>query len=287
MSRFDDRDRRSFHEQNRRSWNAVTAAHNSHKVDQARFLRDGGSTLFDEERELLGDCAGTRIAHLQCNCGQDTLSIARLGAEVTGVDIADEPIAFARELAAAAGIDATFHRADVFDWLERTEARFDTVFASYGVIGWLCDLGRWARGVARILAPGGRLVLVEFHPLAWSFAAGGRLAEPYFLDGALAESGVNDYVGAELAPSGFTEGAVGFYNPERSFAFQWTIGQTLQAVADAGLRIETFREYPFSNGCELFDGMQRLPGRRFGMPAELPAMPLMFGLAARRDAAGA
>jgi SAM-dependent methyltransferase len=281
MSGFDDDQRRAFHEQNRRSWNAVTTAHNSHKQDQARFLREGGSTLFSDELQLLGDVAATDVVHLQCNCGQDSLSLARLGATVTGVDIGDQPVAFARELSEASGIAATFHRADVFDWLEQTEQRFDTAFASYGVVGWLCDLARWARGVRRVLRPGGRLVLIEFHPMVWSYGPGGALVEPYFLDGALDESGVNDYVGEDLAPSGFDRGVEGFRNPERSFGFQWTIAQTIQAVADAGLRVETFREYPYSNGCKLFEGMQKLDGRRFGMPAGMPAMPLMFGLVAR------
>ena len=77
---------RHLHEENRRSWNAATAAHNTHKVDQAAFLRSGGSTLFPEELELLGAVEGLRIAHLQCNAGQDSLSLAALGATVTGVD---------------------------------------------------------------------------------------------------------------------------------------------------------------------------------------------------------
>jgi len=281
MSGFDDDQRRAFHEQNRRSWNAVTPAHNSHKDDQARFLKEGGSTLFPDEVELLGDVAGADLLHLQCNCGQDTLSLAQLGANVTGVDIADAPIAFARDLSAVSGIPATFHRTDVLDWLEQTDARYDVAYATYGTIGWLCDLDRWARGVRRALRGGGRLVLLEFHPLVWSYGAGGALAEPYFLDGALDEDGVRDYVGEDLAPSGFLEGQRDFANPERSFGFQWTVAQILQAVVDAGLAIETVREYPYANGCQLFEGMTKLEGRRFAMPAGAPAMPLMFGLVAR------
>ena len=86
--------RKDLHEANRLSWNAATQAHNSHKIDQAGFLRRGGSTLFAEELALLGDVRGLRIAHLQCNAGQDSLSLAALGALVTGVDISDEAIAF-------------------------------------------------------------------------------------------------------------------------------------------------------------------------------------------------
>ncbi|MCR9247485.1 MAG: class I SAM-dependent methyltransferase [bacterium] len=279
---FDEDQRRAFHEQNRRSWNAVTAAHNSHKRDQAEFLAAGGSTLFSDELELLGDVAGLDLVHLQCNCGQDSLALAKLGATVTGIDIGDEPIRFARELSKATGIAATFHRDDVFDWLAGTDARFDVAFASYGVIGWLCDLERWARGVARVLRPGGRLVLLEFHPLVWSYGPGGELVEPYFIDGAIDENGVNDYVGQELAPSGFDVGVEEFANPERSFGFQWTIARTIQAIIDSGLRLEVFREYPYANGCELFDGMSKVEARRFAMPEGKPSMPLMFGLVAGR-----
>ena len=112
-----------WHEANRLAWNAATAAHNSHKQDQAGFLRRGGSTLFPEEVGLLGDIAGRRLLHLQCNAGQDTLSLAKLGAVATGVDISDEAIQFARKLSADSGIPAAFHRADVYDWLAEAADR--------------------------------------------------------------------------------------------------------------------------------------------------------------------
>lgn len=281
-----DDELRAAHEQNRRSWNAVTPAHQSHKHDQAGFLRRGGSTLFPEELELLGAIDGLRVAHLQCNCGQDTLSLASLGARVTGVDISDAAIEQARGLSAESGIEADFVRTDVLDWLDEAAAtgeRFDRVFSSYGTIGWLGDLPRWARGVASILGPGGKLVLLEFHPLVWSFDGEGRVIEPYFIDGPLQEEGVRDYVarsGDDLVPMGRAEGIEGFVNPEPSVGFQHTVAQTVQAIADAGLFVEALREYPYANGCKVFDGMERLPGRRYGMPPGVPSMPLMLGLVA-------
>ncbi|MDQ3793582.1 MAG: class I SAM-dependent methyltransferase, partial [Actinomycetota bacterium] len=99
---------RDLREQNRLSWNAVAGAHESHRGDLAGFLRSGGSTLFPEELELLGNLEGKTLAHLQCNSGGDSLSLAGRGATVTGVDISDEAIAFARQLAADTGIPATF-----------------------------------------------------------------------------------------------------------------------------------------------------------------------------------
>jgi SAM-dependent methyltransferase len=278
---------RTIHEQNRRSWNAITPAHNSHKHDQAGFLRSGGSTLFAEEVELLGDLAGHRLVHLQCNCGQDTLSLAALGADALGVDISDAAIEFARTLSTESGVAARFERADVLDWLDAAAARgdrYDRVFASYGAIPWIADLPRWVRGAASVLAPGGKLVLLEFHPLAWSFDREGKVVEPYFIDGPIPErGGVNDYVaasGGALSPSGQAPGVQGFVNPEPAFAFQQTVAQIVQAFADAGLFIEQLREYPYANGCLLFEGMEPLPGHRFAMPTGVPAMPLMLGLVA-------
>src|SRR5260370_16611384 len=130
--------RRELHTHNRASWNAATQAHNSHKGDQARFFREGGSTLHPEELELLGEVRGLALVHLLCNSGQDTLSIAaQLGAVVTGVDISDEAIGFAQQLSLDSGIPATFERADVFDWLEQAREnhrQFDIVFSSYGLV---------------------------------------------------------------------------------------------------------------------------------------------------------
>ena len=110
--------RRDLHQDNRLSWNAATVAHNSHKQDQAHFFRQGGSTLFPEELELLGDLRGMSLLHLQCNAGQDTLSLATLGAETVGVDISDEAIEFARRLSADSGVKARFERADAFVYAE-------------------------------------------------------------------------------------------------------------------------------------------------------------------------
>jgi SAM-dependent methyltransferase len=281
---------RQLHEENRRSWNAATKAHNSHKRDQARFLREGGSTLFPEERALLGDVAGKTLVHLQCNAGQDTLSLAKLGATVTGVDISDTAIQFATRLAADSGIAATFVRADVYDWLTSAAAageRFDIVFCSYGAICWLSDLACWAKGIAAILKPGGRFVTVEFHPFLMVFREDWQLAYPYFRDGwpLSWEDGIGDYVadsGEALAPSGYERGVVDFVNPHPVHEFQWGIAEVVTALLNAGLSLTAMREYPFSNGAKLMEGMQELPGHRMTPPEHIPSLPLMYGLVAEK-----
>ncbi|MCB9762680.1 MAG: methyltransferase domain-containing protein [Alphaproteobacteria bacterium] len=278
--------RRDLHEANRQSWNAATRAHNSHKGDQAAFFRAGGDTLFPEEVALLGPLDGRRLVHLQCNAGQDSLSLARRGAEVVGVDISDEAIDFARRLSAGSGIPATFERADVFDWLETTDQRFDLAFSSYGALGWLSDLQTWARGVARVLRPGGRLVVVEFHPVAWTLDRDGMLTYDYFDEQPIVEAeGVHDYVadsGTGLLPMEGSEGVQGFRNPHPTWEFQWSIAEILSAALGAGLQLTAFREYPYSNGCRMYADQVMDEARRYHPPPGRPRLPLMFGLVAAR-----
>ena len=282
---------REFREQNRRSWNAATRAHNSHKSDQAGFLRQGGSTLREEELSLLGEVDGKRLLHLLCNSGQDSLSLAAQGARVTGVDISDEAIDFARALSGDSGIEANFVRADVYDWLEAARTRgdrFDVAFASYGAVPWLPDLAAWASGIFEILEPGGRLAQIEFHPGAFVFDEQWKPRYPHGTGPMPQEwkEGVGDYVGqsgAALAPSGFLAGEEPFANPHPCFEFCWSTSQVIQAIVDAGFRLTRFVEYPYANGFRQGEGMRELDGGRFEPPEGFPAIPLMYGVAAVRD----
>jgi SAM-dependent methyltransferase len=282
---------RDLREQNRLSWNAVAGAHESHRGDLAGFLRSGGSTLFPEELELLGPLEGKTLAHLQCNAGGDSLSLALRGAEVTGVDFSDEAILRARALSEEAGIPARFERADLYDWLEaaaRAGRCFDVVFSSYGVVCWLSDLEAWARGIAAVLEGGGRFVLVDFHPAADMFDGRWVLASAYPSGGErlLLEEGVGDYVagsGGGLTPAGLVEGEQNFENPQRCYLFRWGLGEVVTALAGAGLRLVALKEYPYANGERQFSGMRELPGRRMAPPEGVPALPLMYGIRAEKD----
>ena len=264
------------------SWNVATRNHNAHKGDQAAYLRGGGETLFPEELALLGELAGRSVVHLQCNAGQDSLCLARRGAAVTGVDFSDEAVGFARGLSRDAGIEAEFVEAEVVGWLEATPRRFDLAFASYGVCGWLPDLDAWARGVRRVLVPGGRFVYVEFHPLVWSWDAGlTPRGDDYFAAGTFSAP-VGDYVarsgeGLGAVEVGETEG-----NEVPAHSHQYGLGQIVTALVGAGLMLEVVREYPHANGCKVHEALVAGGERRWVWPEGIARTPLMFGLSVRR-----
>jgi len=285
--------RRALHEQNRLSWNEATRAHNSHKGDLARFYREGGRQLYPEEIELLGDLSGKSVVHLQCNSGQDTLSMRRLGAAaLLGVDISDEAIAFARQLSADSGIEASFVRADVYDWLAGAAAddeRWDVVFCSYGAIIWLSDLARWAQGVATILRPGGQLVAVEYHPVEMMFDEELRHSMPYSTRGRPVtwNDGVTDYVAESRpvpSPSGWEPGVQCFQNPHVAHEFHWATSEVITALLDAGLVLAHFQEYDHCNGFRPFPTMKYLGDRRWTVPDGKPGLPFMYSVVARKPA---
>ncbi len=154
---------------NRNSWNAKVAYHlDSEFYDMPAFLT-GKTSLPNLDIELLGDINGQSVLHLQCHFGQDSISLARLGAQVVGVDLSDKAIDAAKQIAEDLSCDAQFICCDVYDLPKHLYRKFDLVYTSYGAIGWLPDLNRWAEVVSHFLKPGGSFVFVEFHPFLWVF----------------------------------------------------------------------------------------------------------------------
>ncbi|MFM7619546.1 MAG: class I SAM-dependent methyltransferase, partial [Bacteroidota bacterium] len=156
-------------ELNRTSWNKRVAVHMKSDFYFLEEFLKGRTSLNEIELNLLGDIRGKSILHLQCHFGQDTLSLARMGAEVTGVDLSDEAIEKAKALNAQMGLNAEFICCNVYDLKNHLDKKFDLVFTSYGTIGWLPDLDRWAEVVSHFLKPSGTFLFVEFHPVMWMF----------------------------------------------------------------------------------------------------------------------
>ena len=185
---------RNYIEINRQSWNNRTDTHlKSEFYDLAGFLR-GKNSLKDIELALLGEIKGKRILHLQCHFGQDTISLGRLGAEVTGVDFSDKAIQRAKQIAKDTNSRAEFLCFDIYDLTNHLDKQFDIVFTSYGTIGWLPDLDKWAKVVSAFLKTNGRLVFVEFHPVVWMFDNNfEKIAYRYFNSGAIVETESGTY----------------------------------------------------------------------------------------------
>lgn len=154
---------------NRSSWNKRTDIHYSSDFYDVKGFLAGNTSLKNIELELLGDISGKKILHLQCHFGQDTLSLARMGAHLTGVDLSDRAIERANELAKTIGSESRFICCDIYDLPNHLDEKFDIVFTSYGTIGWLPDLEKWACIIRRYLKPGGQFIFVEFHPVVWMF----------------------------------------------------------------------------------------------------------------------
>lgn len=275
-------------EQNRQSWNAAVTAHSSHFGDVAAFFRGGGTTLFPEEVGLLGPLTGKSVAHLLCGPGHDTLSLARLGAAVVGIDVSDQAIARAINLAQRVGMAASFIRADAYEWLEDASnaGRCDVAFASYGVLCWLDDLERFASGVARILRERGRLVLVDFHPVALMYDRRLQRAHPYSSHGSVLidPKGIGDYVGRSgdvMVPWGFVAGIRDFENPVPCNVFRWSLSELWEGLRGSGLMIQRFEELEFVNGYRMFDTLLPEPKeRRWAFPPGATPFPMMFALEA-------
>jgi SAM-dependent methyltransferase len=187
----------------------------------------------------LGDVAGLDAVHLQCHIGTDTLSLARLGARVTGLDFSEPALAVARGLAADTGADIEYVRSDVYGAVDALgAARFDLVYTGIGALCWLPDVRRWAQVVAALLKPGGRLFIREGHPMVWSLCDprpdGLLVVEfPYFeVDGGTPFSEPTTYVDheGELA------------SPD-IISFNHGLAEIFNALWDAGMDITGFDEH--------------------------------------------
>ncbi len=159
---------------NRASWDERAPAHAA-SPDYAvqRFTDDPGfiSDVVRFDLPLLGDVTGLTGVHLQCHIGTDTISLARLGASMTGLDFSAASLEQARAIATQVATPVDFVEGDVYAGVDLLGAeRFDLVFTGIGALCWLPRIDEWAGVVAGLLRPGGRLFLREGHPMLWSLA---------------------------------------------------------------------------------------------------------------------
>ncbi len=220
---------------NKELWNQKTEIHVDSEFYEMNAFLAGKNSLKDIEKKLLGDISGKKILHLQCHFGQDSLSLARMGAEVTGVDLSSVAIQKAKDLSNQLNLPAQFICSDVFQLDQHLDEKFDIVFTSYGVIGWLPELNNWARIIHHFLKPGGKFLIVEFHPIVWMFDDDfENFAYSYFNKETIIEETEGTYADRSA--------------PIKAKAYGWnhSLGDVIGSLLEKGLKITHFEEFDYS-----------------------------------------
>lgn len=220
---------------NKNSWNARVEPHlksDFYFVDE--FLK-GRNSLNSIELDLLGDVTGKSILHLQCHFGQDSISLSRMGAKVTGIDLSDKAIDAAKDLAQKCGTDTEFICTDVYNLPNVLNEKFDIVFTSYGTIGWLPDLERWANVVSHFMKADGEFVMAEFHPVVWMYDDDfDDVTYHYFNEKPIIETSEGTYANTA---ADIVQDYVSWNHP---------LSDVLQNLISNNLILENFREFDWS-----------------------------------------
>lgn len=224
-----------YFEANRQLWNTRTGVHlESEFYDNQSFL-EGRNSLNSIEMPYLQNLEGKRVLHLQCHFGQDSISLKRMGAKsVTGVDFSEEAVKVGKQLAADCNEEVNFILGNVMKLDEVLSGEFDLIFCSYGVTGWLPELSTWAKHISNFLAPNGRFVYAEFHPIMWMYDNEfGSITYPYLHGEVIAEQeGTYTDGGEEISAM--------------SYGWNYGVSEVITPLLENGLQLKTYKEFDFS-----------------------------------------
>ena len=225
----------NYLEINKNSWNKRTEIHiTSEFYDVEGFIK-GKSSLNEIELAIFPDLKGKKVLHLQCHFGQDSISLSRMGANVTGVDLSDKAIESAIELNKTCNTDAEFICCDIYDLPNHLNEQFDFVFTSYGTIGWLPDLNKWGKVISTFLKPGGQFIFVEFHPVVWMFDDNfDQVGYNYLNTGEIIETASGTYTDLNAPIT------------QEYVCWNHGIAEVLMGLINNGLEINSMEEYDFS-----------------------------------------
>jgi len=269
-----------FLDTNRANWNdraSLHATRTGHGYGVQRYVDDRAllSDVVRFDRERLGDLRGLRTVHLQCHIGTDTLSLARLGARVTGLDFSPVAIVEARALVAETGDRVDFVESDVDSALSALPpASFDLVYTGIGALCWLPRIADWARVVAALLKPGGRLFVREGHPILWAtderLTDEPRLRYPYFEQEAPLEwDDDSSYVETDRP-----------LTATKTYEWNHGLGEIVTAVLDAGLTITGLVEHDSVPWEALPGQMVERSDGEYALAERAGVMPLSYTLQA-------
>lgn len=253
-------------------WDEAAPIHAASEFYDLEGFRVGRDDIRPFELTELGDVSGSDLLHLQCHLGTDTLSWARHGARVVGLDFSSNSIDAATQLAEDCDLAAEFVCADVYDAPDALgHRRFDIVYTGIGALGWLPDLQGWARVVAELLRPGGVLYLVEIHPVVYGVLDDGRTL-------------VHDIFQAEYVPLDHPGGtyAVPDANLRNTITYERAhgLGEVVTAALEAGLAVELLHEQSYTSAP--WPWTVRGEDGFFRLPPQWPRYPLTYSLRARK-----
>ncbi|GGK56136.1 MULTISPECIES: class I SAM-dependent methyltransferase [Flavobacteriaceae] len=253
---------------NKKLWNQKTEIHyNSDFYDIDSFIK-GKDSLNPVEIGLLGKIKGKRILHLQCHFGQDTISLARHGALPTGIDFSENAIEKAKKLNESLDAKAKFIQSDIYNLPEILDEKFDIVFTSYGVIGWLPDMSKWAEIIKQYLKPGGEFIMVEFHPIVWMFSDDFKQIEFNYMDSApIIEELEGTYTDRDAQIK------------EKSVSWNHGLSTVIDSLIKTGLLITDFKEHNYSP-YDCFENTVKIDDSKFQIRGLENKIPMIYSLKA-------
>ena len=266
---MEDKNNKYF-EVNKDTWNKKVSVHSKSKFYNIEGFKNGENTLNSYELNEVGDVKGKKLLHLQCHFGQDTLSWSRLGAKCTGIDLSIEGIMLAKKLNRELGLDARFIESNLYDVSKNVDGKFDIVFTSYGVIGWLPDLKTWGEIIASKLKKGGIFYLIEFHPIIWMYnflETPPKLAYPYQSSNVIYE----EYKGT------YADSKANIISKE--YGWNHGLGEVVSALTAAGLSIDFLHEFEKSP-YNIFPEMETTEDGMFLLKKEQRLFPLIYSIRA-------
>ena len=264
----------SYFEANREAWNKRTNVHKDSSFYDLGAFKKGASCLNKIELEELGDVSGKTLLHLQCHFGMDTLSWQRLGADCIGVDLSDEAINLAKNINAELGLGARFICSNLYDLVQNADSKMlgkewaDIVFTSYGTIGWLPDLDKWAGIIAYYLKPGGTFYIADFHPTLWMMDENFQhIKYDYFNTAVIAEDNVGTYTDRDAAIR------------TKEYSWNHPFTEIFSALIKNGMLIQQFNEFPYSP-YSCFNGLEQGPDAMWRVKGLDEKMPIMYSIKA-------
>ena len=255
---------------NKKWWNEVAPIHLQSELYNLAGFKKGKTTLTSIELEEVGNVKGKNLLHLMCHVGLDTLSWAREGARVTGVDLSDNSIKLAKKVSREIAVPATFICSDIYKLPNVLNKKFDIIFTSYGVLCWLSNIKKWAKIINHFLAEGGMFYIADLHPFTNILSHDFKLFYKYFKKGPYIDDSSGTYTDWGADVNGIT------------YEWSYTISDVINSLIEEGLKIEYLHEFPFTMYDQFPGFMEQNKKGQYILKNKKIQIPLLFSLKATK-----